>query len=141
MRHSNDVISLESWIKDVNDSGTVSYYKAQGTSCSTYSCLKEDDFLLIIMHPGQLEVLQKYSSDCICIDGTHGLNAYNFELYWFWIICGKDLHVVLYFRIDFYVGYGTILLDSLDTTYVTCTIKACTSIQLICIIVLLLISS
>lgn len=32
------------------------------------------------MHPGQAEMLNKFSHDCICIDGTHGLNAYNFEL-------------------------------------------------------------
>lgn len=36
--------------------------------------------MLIIMHPGQLEILQKFSNDCICIDETHGLNSYNFEL-------------------------------------------------------------
>nr|CAI5837170.1 unnamed protein product [Callosobruchus analis] len=32
------------------------------------------------MHPGQLEMLMKFKDDCICIDGTHSLNPYQFEL-------------------------------------------------------------
>jgi hypothetical protein len=32
------------------------------------------------MNDAQLETLKKYGSDCICIDSTRGLNAYNFEL-------------------------------------------------------------
>ncbi|KAL1514048.1 hypothetical protein ABEB36_003371 [Hypothenemus hampei] len=33
------------------------------------------------MNSGQCEMLEKYGSDCICIDGTHGLNSYDFELH------------------------------------------------------------
>ncbi|XP_050512584.1 uncharacterized protein LOC126888397 [Diabrotica virgifera virgifera] len=32
------------------------------------------------MNKAQREMLEKYGSDCICIDGTHGLNSYEFEL-------------------------------------------------------------
>jgi hypothetical protein len=32
------------------------------------------------MTEAQCELLRKYGSDCICIDGTHGTNSYDFEL-------------------------------------------------------------
>ncbi|XP_048526115.1 zinc finger protein 436-like [Dendroctonus ponderosae] len=60
VRHKDDVISLESWIGEVHESGTVVYYKPQGRSCSRHSYLKEVDFMLIIMHPGQLEIQQRF---------------------------------------------------------------------------------
>ena len=40
--------------------------------------LKEDDFVLLFMTKAQRTVLYKYGSDVVCIDGTHGLNNYNF---------------------------------------------------------------
>ncbi|XP_064211804.1 uncharacterized protein LOC103313542 isoform X1 [Tribolium castaneum] len=33
------------------------------------------------MNLGQEEILKKYGSDCICIDGIHGLNQYDFEMH------------------------------------------------------------
>ncbi|XP_050498322.1 uncharacterized protein LOC126879297 [Diabrotica virgifera virgifera] len=80
IRHKNEVISIESWIEEAKNSGIILYYKPQGALCNDFPCLKNEDFLLIVMHPGQLEVLDKYSEDVICIDGTHGLNAHDFEL-------------------------------------------------------------
>lgn len=41
---------------------------------------KTDDFILIIMTAAQLHILKTYGNDCICLDGTHGLNSYDFEL-------------------------------------------------------------
>lgn len=32
------------------------------------------------MNEAQKEMLRKYGQDAVCIDGTHGLNKYNFEL-------------------------------------------------------------
>lgn len=43
--------------------------------------LKKEDFILIIMTSFQKEMLIKYSADKNCIDGTHGLNNYDFHLY------------------------------------------------------------
>lgn len=45
------------------------------------SNLKLEYFVLIIMNEGQMKMLENYGSDCVCIDGTHGLNNYGFELY------------------------------------------------------------
>ncbi|KAB0805099.1 hypothetical protein PPYR_02069 [Photinus pyralis] len=33
------------------------------------------------MNMGQLEILEKFADDCICLDGTHGLNPYDFQLH------------------------------------------------------------
>lgn len=32
------------------------------------------------MTDAQMDMLKKYGSDCVCLDGTHGLNSYDFEL-------------------------------------------------------------
>lgn len=50
------------------------------TNPEKYENLKKDDFVLIIMTDGQKEMLQKFGNDCVCIDGTHGLNSYGFQL-------------------------------------------------------------
>ncbi|KAJ8965735.1 hypothetical protein NQ314_003941, partial [Rhamnusium bicolor] len=83
VRHANDCISVESWVIQSREQGTysiVKYFKRQGDLDGDYRELLENDFLLVIMNDGQLEALKKYGSDCLCIDGTHGLNAYNFQL-------------------------------------------------------------
>ncbi|XP_072389603.1 uncharacterized protein [Diabrotica undecimpunctata] len=33
------------------------------------------------MNTGQLTTLKKFGSDCICVNGTHGVNSYQFELH------------------------------------------------------------
>jgi hypothetical protein len=40
-----------------------------------------DDFCLILKTEYQAEMLKKFVCDKICVDGTHGLNSYNFQLY------------------------------------------------------------
>ncbi|XP_050307882.1 uncharacterized protein LOC126744491 [Anthonomus grandis grandis] len=64
----------------MNDTGCVLFYKTQGQNCDKYPFLKEEDFVLVIMNEGQTEILKKYGNDCICIDETHGLNMYQFNL-------------------------------------------------------------
>ncbi|KAJ8977220.1 hypothetical protein NQ317_002473, partial [Molorchus minor] len=39
-----------------------------------------EDFVLIIMTTAQKDFLAKYGLDVICVDGTHWLNSYQFEL-------------------------------------------------------------
>lgn len=82
VRHQNDGTSVEAWVQEMNSSGSrcVLFYKAQDTRNELHLQLESKDFVLIIMNPAQCEILQKYGTDCICIDGTHGLNAYGFEL-------------------------------------------------------------
>jgi len=43
--------------------------------------LSKHDFVLILITKFQLETLQKFCRDKICVDGTHGTNAYDIQLY------------------------------------------------------------
>ncbi|XP_050311335.1 uncharacterized protein LOC126746956 isoform X1 [Anthonomus grandis grandis] len=81
VRHKNDIISVESWINDMQSNGdAVLFYKPQGSESEEWPMLKNEDFVLIIMTAAQCEMLKIYGTDCICIDGTHGMNNYDFEL-------------------------------------------------------------
>uniref|UniRef100_A0A2S2QF98 ZSWIM1/3 RNaseH-like domain-containing protein n=1 Tax=Sipha flava TaxID=143950 RepID=A0A2S2QF98_9HEMI len=63
------------------DKSPILYYKQQGESGNYDLCFSKDDFCLIIMTQFQSELFLKFGNDKICIDGTHGLNGYNFQLY------------------------------------------------------------
>lgn len=82
VRHKDDALSVDSWVKQMQatDQDCVMLYKPQGVVLEEIPNFKSDDFILMIMTSAQLDILRKYSSDCICIDGTHGLNSYDFEL-------------------------------------------------------------
>ncbi|GFU35378.1 uncharacterized protein NPIL_20801 [Nephila pilipes] len=82
VKHENDGVSVDMWVRKMQNSENpcILLYKTQGSTCMQYSFLKENDFVLIIMTEAQGEILKKFSSDCICIDGTHGVNGYGFEL-------------------------------------------------------------
>ena len=82
VRHQNDAVSVDSFVREMQDQNSiVLLYKPQDTVLEEYPELKYSDFLLGIMNEGQLDILKKFGNDCICIDGTHGLNQYNFELH------------------------------------------------------------
>ena len=59
----------------------VLFYKKLGDSCEQYSCLGPDDFMLVIATEFQLEMLQLFGNEKICVDGTHGLNSYQYQLF------------------------------------------------------------
>lgn len=56
------------------------FYKPQGILLDGNFYLKSEDFVLIIMTSAQCEYLKRFGTDCICCDGTHGMNGYGFEL-------------------------------------------------------------
>ena len=82
VRHPNDCISVEAWVNEINskEEMCVLFYKPQDTISENHPQLKSEDFMLIIMNKPQCNILLKYGNDCICIDGTHGMNSYNLEL-------------------------------------------------------------
>ncbi|GFR21782.1 MULE domain-containing protein [Trichonephila clavata] len=45
-----------------------------------YPGMKAEDFLLVIMNASQKDMLKFYRNDTICLDFTHGMNAYGFDL-------------------------------------------------------------
>ncbi|GFS78345.1 MULE domain-containing protein [Trichonephila clavipes] len=85
-RHEIDAVSVKLWAEEMKNNGEncIVYFKEQGQSGNDY-CLKDEDFVLVIMTDFQKEMIKKYGKDKICIDGTHGLNththSYDFNLY------------------------------------------------------------
>ncbi|GFU98391.1 MULE domain-containing protein [Trichonephila clavipes] len=76
-RHEVDAVSVKLWSQEMKNNGEnciVFFSKEQGQSGNDY-CLKDEDFVLIIMKDFQKEMITKYGKDKICIDGTHGLNT------------------------------------------------------------------
>ncbi|KAL3284809.1 hypothetical protein HHI36_018948 [Cryptolaemus montrouzieri] len=79
-RIATDGLNIEEWVKEMSNKGCILYYKFKGDLCEEYNYLSEDDFVLVIMNKGQLETLQKYRANYICIDRTHLCNAEKMEL-------------------------------------------------------------
>jgi len=72
------------WVDEMRNLGEDSpiiYYKAQDVDDDDNSCLEVKDFALIIMSKFQAQQIIKFGPDKICIDGTHGTNAYDFQLH------------------------------------------------------------
>lgn len=85
-RHKDDAISVKLWVTEMQNYGEESpvlYYKGQN---ELESGLDATDFVLIIMTSFQSKQLIKFGYDKICIDGTHGTNAYDIQLYTLMII-------------------------------------------------------
>ncbi|GFY63965.1 MULE domain-containing protein [Trichonephila inaurata madagascariensis] len=81
-RHEVDAVSVKLWAQEMKNNGEncIVFFKEQGQLGNDY-CLKDEDFVLVIMTDFQKEMITKYGKDKICIDGTHRLNGYDFNLY------------------------------------------------------------
>ncbi len=55
-------------------------YKSQGVVDSLFPTLSSEAFVLALQTEFQLQQYRKYASTVLCIDSTHGTNAYNFKL-------------------------------------------------------------
>lgn len=80
-RDSNDSISVKLWVTEMKSHEAecpVLYYKNQNESVSY---LDKADFALVLMTNFQAQQIIKFGSEKICIDGTHGTNAYDIQLY------------------------------------------------------------
>lgn len=76
-------MSVDIWVDNFSNSedNTVLYYKKQGTNSWLYPQLKESDFVLVFMTNSQKDLFLEYGGDVVCVDGTNGVNSYNFQLY------------------------------------------------------------
>jgi len=75
-------MSVQLWGQQLakGSNNPVLYFKHQGQDDVT-THLGKDDFCIIIKTDFQAEVLVKFGNDKICVNGTHGLNNYSFQLY------------------------------------------------------------
>ena len=94
IRHKNDLTTVMAWVEEMSMLGynPVLVFKPQGVVSSS-ACI--DDFLLVLQTHFQCDMLKQFGSNAICIDSTHGSNAYHFNLTSIVIVddCGEGLPV------------------------------------------------
>ena len=84
-RHKDDATSVHAWVEEMEQKGEgnpVLLYKPQGKApLQEYANLHKGDFILVLQTPLQAELLRTFGPKrIVCIDGTHGTNAYDFTL-------------------------------------------------------------
>ena len=82
-RHDDDATSVHLWVIEMEHAGNknpVIFYKPQG-KCLEKTSLLKNDFVLAVQTSLQVDVLKTCGPNkVICIDATHGTNAYDFSL-------------------------------------------------------------
>ena len=80
-RHTNDHSSVSAWVKEMQTLpyNPVLIFKQQGVH-NDEAGIDEEDFLLGIQTKYQCDMLQLFGNNVICVDATHGTNAYDFLL-------------------------------------------------------------
>lgn len=83
--HQNDADSVAAWVertkKDSATENLVRFVKFQGEKCSR-GILRKDDFMLIVASDAQLIGARQLCRPMkeLCLDSTHGLNSYDFQM-------------------------------------------------------------
>ncbi|XP_065666935.1 uncharacterized protein LOC124808867 [Hydra vulgaris] len=79
--HANDQDSVRLWLKEweLKGNNPVLYYKLQGEADPS-NTFKHEDFVVIIQTEHQKKMIQQFGKHGVCIDSTHGTNAYDFLL-------------------------------------------------------------
>ncbi|KAJ8971715.1 hypothetical protein NQ317_006017 [Molorchus minor] len=84
VKHSQNALGgfdIDTWINQLGQTtDCVLYYKSQQDLDVEHIELKSEDFILIIMNEGQCDILKRYASNCIYIDGISSSNGSNFDL-------------------------------------------------------------
>ena len=113
-RHKDDATSVTLWVAEMkqSDNNPVLLYKPQGES---HEVMSENDFILAFQTPFQAHILCSCGDDkIVCIDSTHGINAYDFSL--------TTIVVVDEFGEGYPVAWC--LSNNTDTTVLTCFLKS-----------------
>lgn len=76
--HNTDAVSVDMMVNNYNKHSPepVLFYKLQDTEHPEYPQLNKDDFLLIVCTNTQAAMLKRFRSNKICVEATHGTNAY-----------------------------------------------------------------
>lgn len=78
VRHKSDIISVDLWVQEYKKiEDNILFYKKQGDEHPNFD---KNDFILVFVNQSQQYMLQTFGKNIICIDSTHGLNSYDFEL-------------------------------------------------------------
>ena len=79
VRHKNDLTNVRVWVQEMStlEYNPVLIFKPQGESKDNFT---ENDFLLVLQTEFQRDMFQRFCSVAVCVDATHGTNAYDFYL-------------------------------------------------------------
>ena len=82
MKHDNDATSVSLTVSELQQESfnPVLLFKPQGVILPEYATLSESSFVLAIQTEFQMHLFQRYGGKILCIDSTHGTNAYRFKL-------------------------------------------------------------
>ncbi|XP_073979586.1 uncharacterized protein [Rhodnius prolixus] len=81
-RHKSIPDGVESWVEEVQSKeAVVRFFKPQGKLLPNCPDLEEQDFVLVVMNDAQLDMLEKFGGDLICVDGTHSLGSVDYQLF------------------------------------------------------------
>ena len=80
--NKEDVVSADMFIQELSKESynTILLYKRQHKNDKQCPSLAEDTFLLAIQTDFQRQLYEQHAHKVICIDATHGTNAYRFKL-------------------------------------------------------------
>jgi len=94
--HRDDTLSVKLWVDQImnQDLDSIIWNKNIGVEDGD---LGKSDFCLAFATSFQREQLKLYGGDKICMDGTHGLNAYGFQLYTLMVLDGQGNGVLAVF--------------------------------------------
>ena len=77
IRNNDDATSVQLVVTALQQED---YYKPQHSEDKQFPHLAKDSFVLILQTEFQKQLYQQFSHKIVCIDSTHGLNAYKFKL-------------------------------------------------------------
>lgn len=82
IRNQDDAISVDLLVQELRREpyNLILLYKRQHEADKQYPLLQEDAFLLAIQTDFQRQLYEQYAHKVVCIDATHGTNAYKFKL-------------------------------------------------------------
>ena len=82
IKHEDDATSVSLAVEELRQEpfNPVLAFKPQGVELPEFPLLPKQTFLLVIQTKFQMQLFQQHASKVICIDSTHGTNAYRFRL-------------------------------------------------------------
>lgn len=82
IRNKEDAVSVDMFVQELRGEpyNPIVLYKRQHETDKQFPSLAEDAFLLAIQTDFQHQLYEQYAHKVVCIDATHGTNAYRFKL-------------------------------------------------------------
>lgn len=82
IRNQEDAMSVDLFVRELQQEpyDPILLYKHQHDSDLAYPTLSRESFLLALQTEFQKQLYKDHASKVLCIDATHGTNAYKFKL-------------------------------------------------------------